>query len=75
MYAIRSYYAFYEKLKALGVNVKYLDLGGGLGINYNEEEPPHPTEFGKALAEKLTGLPLTVIFEPGRVISGNAGIV
>lgn len=73
--ALDKLLAFYEKLKALGVNVKYLDLGGGLGINYNEEEPPHPTEFGKALAEKLAGLPLTVIFEPGRVIAGNAGIL
>lgn len=73
--ALDKLLAFYEKLKDLGVNVKYLDLGGGLGINYDEEEPPHPTEFGEALTEKLTGLPLTVIFEPGRVIAGNAGIM
>jgi diaminopimelate decarboxylase len=73
--ALDKLLAFYEKLKDLGVDIKYLDLGGGLGINYDEEEPPHPADFGKALAEKLAGLPLTVIFEPGRVIAGNAGIM
>jgi len=73
--ALDKLLAFYEKLKELGVNVKYLDLGGGLGINYDEEEPPHPEEFGKALAAKLSELPLTVILEPGRVIAGNAGVM
>jgi len=66
---------FNEKLKGLGIDIKYLDLGGGLGISYDEEEPPHPSEFGKALSAKLKGLPLKVIFEPGRVIAGNAGIM
>lgn len=66
---------FYDKLKSMGLDIKYLDLGGGLGIPYDEEEPPHPSEFGKALAEKLASLPLKVILEPGRVIAGNAGIM
>ncbi|WP_316900541.1 diaminopimelate decarboxylase [Pseudodesulfovibrio indicus] len=66
---------FYEKLKTLGVEIKFLDLGGGLGIPYNEEEPPHPAEFGKALSDKLKGLPLKVILEPGRVIAGNSGVL
>ena len=66
---------FYEKLKALGITIKYLDLGGGLGIPYDEEEPPHPTEFGEALSARLKDVPLTVILEPGRVIAGNAGIL
>lgn len=66
---------FYEKLKDIGIDIKYLDLGGGLGISYDEEEPPHPSEFGKALAGKLAGVPLKVILEPGRVIAGNAGIM
>ncbi|BCS87183.1 diaminopimelate decarboxylase [Pseudodesulfovibrio sediminis] len=66
---------FYEKLKDIGVDIKYLDLGGGLGIPYDEEEPPHPTEFGQALVEKLKALPLKIILEPGRVIAGNAGIM
>lgn len=73
--ALDKLLAFYEKLKEMGIQIKYLDLGGGLGIPYDEEKPPHPSEFGKALAEKLSGLPLKVILEPGRVIAGNAGIM
>lgn len=66
---------FYGKLKDMGLDIRYLDLGGGLGITYNEEEPPHPKAFGQALTERLKDLPLTVILEPGRVIAGNAGIL
>ena len=73
--ALEKLLNFYEKLKDLGMDIKYLDLGGGLGIPYDEEEPPHPTEFGQALANMLTGVPLKVILEPGRVIAGNAGIM
>ncbi|WFS60921.1 diaminopimelate decarboxylase [Pseudodesulfovibrio thermohalotolerans] len=73
--ALDKLLVFYEKLGELGIKIKYLDLGGGLGIPYNEEEPPHPAEFGKALSERLKGLPLKVILEPGRVIAGNAGIL
>jgi diaminopimelate decarboxylase len=66
---------FYERLKSMDLDIRYLDLGGGLGIPYNDEEPPHPAEFGAALTKALSGLPLTVILEPGRVIVGNAGIL
>lgn len=66
---------FNKKLAEMGIDIKYLDLGGGLGITYDEEEPPHPVEFGKALTQRLKGLPIKVIFEPGRVIAGNAGIL
>ncbi len=65
----------YTELKELGINIQYLDLGGGLGITYKEEEPPHPKEFGGALSKSLAGYPLTLILEPGRVIAGNAGIL
>lgn len=66
---------FWRALGAEGIAIKYLDLGGGLGITYDAEEPPHPREFGRALAERLRGLPLKLILEPGRVIAGNAGIL
>jgi len=66
---------FYEKLKDMGLDIKYLDLGGGLGITYKEEEPPHPAEFGRALSERLKDYDLKLILEPGRVIAGNAGIL
>lgn len=73
--ALDKLLAFYEKLKAMNLDIRYLDLGGGLGIPYNEEEPPHPKEFGAALTKAMNGLPLKVILEPGRVIVGNAGIL
>jgi diaminopimelate decarboxylase len=71
-----------ERLKALrsellnmGLPIQYLDLGGGLGITYGEEDPPHPKEFGQALSQSLQDQDLTLILEPGRVIAGNAGIL
>lgn len=73
--ALDKLLAFYEKLKGMNLDIRYLDLGGGLGIPYNEEEPPHPTEFGAALTKALSGIPLKVVLEPGRVIVGNAGIL
>jgi len=66
---------FYQQLVDMGIKIKYLDLGGGLGITYNEEEPPHPEELGKALVESLKGIDVTLILEPGRVIAGNTGIL
>jgi diaminopimelate decarboxylase len=59
--------------EGLGGGLEYLDLGGGLGIRYQDETPPTPAEYAAALAEGLSGLPLTVLFEPGRFIVGNAG--
>ncbi len=63
------------RLKDLGLRIRYLDLGGGLGIQYDQEEPPHPSEYGRQLLEKLRGLDCTLILEPGRVLVGNAGIL
>ncbi len=65
----------YTELKDCGIRIRYLDIGGGLGIPYKEEEPPHPREFGEALSRSLGGYPITLILEPGRVIAGNAGIL
>lgn len=73
--ALDKLLAFYERLKGMNLDIKYLDLGGGLGIPYNDEEPPHPSEFGSALTKALKGLPLSIVLEPGRVIVGNAGIL
>jgi len=63
------------KLKEIGMDVSYLDLGGGLGITYDQEEPPHPREYAKAIQDELDIRDITVILEPGRVIVGNAGIL
>ncbi len=73
--ALDKLLGFYEQLKSLNLDIKYLDLGGGLGIPYNDEEPPHPADFGAALTKSLKGLPLSIVLEPGRVIVGNAGIL
>ena len=64
-----------ERLDRLGISIKYLDLGGGLGITYDQEEPPHPEEYARAILRELEGFQCTLIFEPGRVIVGNAGVL
>ncbi len=63
------------RLRTLGIQIRYLDLGGGLGIRYHDEEPPHPKEYGQKLLEHLKGLDCTLILEPGRVLVGNAGVL
>ena len=63
------------EMKKEGAQIRYLDLGGGLGINYHDETPPLPDEYAKAIIEGLEGLDVTLILEPGRVIVGNAGIL
>jgi diaminopimelate decarboxylase len=62
-------------LVARGARIRYLDLGGGLGISYKDEMPPHPEEYAKAIIQGVEGLDVTLILEPGRVIVGNAGIL
>jgi diaminopimelate decarboxylase len=62
-------------LEKEGAQIRYLDLGGGLGINYNDETPPQPEEYARAIIDGLKGLDVTLILEPGRVIVGNAGIL
>ena len=64
-----------EGLRKEGAKIRYLDLGGGLGIRYKDEEPPPPEEYASALIRALEGLDVTLILEPGRVIAGNAGIL
>lgn len=73
--ALRRLRALWEELVSLGFELPYLDIGGGLGIIYNQEEPPLPEEYSQAILEVLGGLPVTLILEPGRVIVGNAGIL
>jgi diaminopimelate decarboxylase len=62
-------------VEKMGVKVRYLDMGGGLGITYDKEKPPHPGEYARALVAAVRGTDMTLILEPGRVIVGNAGIL
>ncbi len=73
--ALRRIRALIERLQELGISIRYLDFGGGLGITYDREEPPHPNEYAQAVLKELGDLRVTLIFEPGRVIVGNAGIL
>jgi diaminopimelate decarboxylase len=62
-------------LREEGIAIRYLDLGGGLGIAYDKETPPQPAEYARAIMDASKDLDCTFIFEPGRVIVGNAGIL
>lgn len=65
-----------EQLKLDGIRLEHLDLGGGLGVTYTDETPPHPTDYAKALLGKLKQYEnLEIILEPGRAITANAGIL
>ncbi len=64
-----------SRLRQEGIAIRYLDIGGGLGIQYHQEKPPHPLEYGQGIQKELAGLACTLILEPGRVLVGNAGIL
>jgi diaminopimelate decarboxylase len=63
------------RLRAGGIELLHLDLGGGLGIQYHDESPPHPDVYGKALLEAAEDMRCKLLLEPGRVIVGNAGVL
>jgi len=64
-----------DDLKSNGIEIEHLDIGGGLGITYENESPPSPTEYVKALLPLLENKKLKLLIEPGRAIVGNAGIL
>ena len=65
-----------KQLKEDGITLKHLDLGGGLGVTYTDETPPHPSDYATALLNKLKNYEdLEIILEPGRAIAANAGIL
>jgi len=73
--ALARLLALIEKLRAQGIDIHHLDLGGGLGIRYRDEEPPLPAEWASALHQRLADFGGTIVVEPGRAIAGNAGIL
>ena len=67
--------ALIERLRAQGIDIHHLDLGGGLGIRYRDEQPPLPAEWASALHGHLASFDGCIVVEPGRAIAGNAGIL
>jgi diaminopimelate decarboxylase len=64
-----------DELKRQGVDIKYLDIGGGLGIPYEGEKTPQPSDLARKILPLLRGRDVTLVAEPGRSIAGNAGIL
>lgn len=73
--ALKKLKLLVEDLRRDGINIRYLDLGGGLGITYEDEEPPHPVEYASTILDEIRGFDCILILEPGRVIVGNAGVL
>ena len=75
--AIEKVGGLIERLRASGHNIKMFDIGGGLGIPYgaNAPAPPLPSEYGKMVKEATAHLGVQMVFEPGRMIAGNAGVL
>lgn len=64
-----------DRLAELGITIKHLDLGGGLGVQYRDEQPPVAGDYVQAIRQRLAGRDLTLVFEPGRYIVANAGVL
>lgn len=64
-----------DALKAEGINIHHLDIGGGLGVRYRAEQPPTPAEYVQALLARLGDRKLEIVMEPGRAIAANAGVL
>ena len=73
--ALKRVLELVDKLKAHGIELKHLDLGGGLGIRYQDETPPEPAEQIAALLAELGDRDVEILIEPGRAIAGNAGVL
>jgi len=73
--ALKKAIALIQTLQANGVHIQYLNIGGGLGITYSDETPPHPKELAAAISPLLQTVSCQIIMEPGRSIVGNAGIL
>ena len=73
--AVSKMAELYNKLKSSGINLSHFDIGGGMGIVYNSEKTFTPANFAKALLPQLQKLGCTILFEPGRSLTANGGIL
>lgn len=67
--------ALIDRLAERGIVIRHLDLGGGLGVRYRDEQPPLASDYIQAIRERIAGRSLTLVFEPGRFIVANAGVL
>lgn len=67
--------ALVDQLEATGISIRHIDAGGGIGICYVDETPPDFAEYAKAMREKMAGRQVKLVFEPGRALVGNAGVL
>ncbi len=67
--------ALIDRLAECGIHLRHLDLGGGVGVRYNDEQPPLIADYIKAVRERVGERDLTLVFEPGRYIVANAGVL
>ena len=73
--ALRRLLALVDTLEGIGISIRHLDLGGGLGVRYRDETPPSIAEYIAAIRRELGSRPLALMFEPGRSIAANAGLL
>ncbi len=73
--ALERLLALIDRLASRGIQIKHLDLGGGLGVQYRDEQPPLAGDYIQAVRERLQGRDLALVFEPGRSIVANAGVL
>ncbi|MCP4624855.1 MAG: diaminopimelate decarboxylase [bacterium] len=73
--ALKNLKTLIMELKQMGINIKYLDMGGGLGITYADEKPPPIDEYADTIIKQLKDMDIKLVLEPGRVLVGNAGIL
>ena len=67
--------ALVDQLQAAGIHIQHIDAGGGIGICYSDETPPDFADYAKAMREKMAGRNIKMVFEPGRALVGNAGVL
>lgn len=73
--ALQRLLGLIDQLAEEGIRIEHLDLGGGLGVTYRDEQPPTPGEYLRKVTELVAGRDLTLLFEPGRSIVANAGVL
>lgn len=73
--AVRRLVGYWKELKSRGIALRYLDVGGGLGVRYADQKPPKRTEYARLIQELLRGIDVAVLLEPGRSIIAQSGVL